>query len=271
MILVCGDAMVDRYWFGEVSRISPEAPVPVCKIVRTEEREGGAANVANNVEGLGSPVIRVFSPSVEKVVKIRVIGRNQQVTRVDFDHPQEPVRHLEFCDALEHCNIVVFSDYGKGSLKDIKAHIAAAKIQDKVVLIDPKGHDYKRYRGADLVKPNLHEMKELVGGWSDDDELSDKASKLIVEAGIGAILLTRQERGMTLYTKDSAITIPAKPVEVYDVSGAGDTAIAAFAVSLSRGNDFHASAEYANRAAGIAVSHFGTYVVREEEVFGIQV
>lgn len=269
MILVCGDAMIDRYWFGEVERISPEAPVPVCKIVRTEERQGGAANVANNVESLGSPVIRVFSPSVEKVVKIRVIGRSQQVVRVDFDLPQDPVDIDEFSEALTHCEMVVFSDYGKGSLRDIRGLIHLAKDSGKKVLVDPKGHDYRRYRGADLVKPNLHEMKELVGGWSTEDELMDKAQVLLKEAGIGAILLTRQDKGMTLYEKDSAISIPAKPVEVYDVSGAGDTAIAAFSVALSRGMGFSESAEYSTKAAGIAVSHFGTYVVKEEEVFGL--
>lgn len=268
MILVCGDAMVDRYWHGEVSRISPEAPVPVVKVVREEEREGGAANVANNVQAMGVTCRRLFSPSVEKVVKTRVIGRNQQMVRVDFDLPQDPVEYLSFDVAQYGCEIVVFSDYGKGALKEVSTLINMAKGAGKTVLVDPKGYDYTRYAGADLVKPNLDEMKELVGGWGSEEELKRKAHRLCGDSDIGAILLTRAAAGMTLYKDGWEVHIPAVAQEVYDVSGAGDTAIAAFAVGLSRELNYADAAEAANRAAGVAVGRFGTAVVTEGEVFG---
>lgn len=267
-ILVCGDAMIDRYWMGEVSRISPEAPVPVVKVIRTEEREGGAANVANNVAAMGAECRRLFSPSKEQVVKIRIIGRNQQVVRADFDNRQEPINLPAFDMAQYGCDFVVFSDYGKGALADIGKLIVLAKTANKTVLVDPKGHDYERYRWADVVKPNLDEMKELVGGWSGEAELTKKAESLRIRADIGAILLTRSARGMTLYNGDGVHHIEAEPREIYDVSGAGDTAIAALAVALSEGMALKAAASVANRAAGVAVERFGTAVITREEAFG---
>lgn len=260
--------MIDRYWMGEVTRISPEAPVPVVKVVKADEREGGAANVLNNVVAMGGKAKGLFSPSAEKVIKVRVIGRNQQMVRVDFDHPQRPVTLESFDASQKNCDYILFSDYGKGALTEIHALIGIAKAQGKTVLVDPKGYDYERYRGADVVKPNLDEMRELVGGWGNEHELSKKAESLRTRAEIGAILLTRSSGGMTLYTKHGAHHIEAEEREVYDVSGAGDTAIAALAVALSEGLTLHVAARIANRAAGCAVERFGTAVITREEAFG---
>jgi rfaE bifunctional protein kinase chain/domain len=263
-IMVVGDSMLDRYWFGDVDRISPEAPVPVVKMSREEQRPGAAANVARNVEAMGGECVTIFGVG-RPIEKLRIIARNQQVTRVDFDHPQEPI---EFLPGVDECGVVVFSDYGKGSLLGVKNLIRIAKDAKATVLVDPKGHEYERYRGADVIKPNLHEMKELVGGWSTEEQLWDKAEKLRREAGIGAILLTRADKGMSLFTEEQILNIPAVAHEVYDVSGAGDTAIAALAVALSRGHSLLAAAQFANRASGIVVGRFGTAVATEDEVFG---
>lgn len=267
MILVCGDAMIDRYWFGEVRRISPEAPVPVVKMGKIEERQGAAANVAANCEAMGGQVKRLFSPSKDPIVKIRVIGKNQQVVRVDFDQPQLPIDVDQFTLLVERADIVVFSDYGKGALSNISDLIMMAKAYGKTVLIDPKGHDYRRYSGADLVKPNLDEMREMVGGWGTEAELTRKAAKLRKDSDVRAILLTRAADGMTLFTESAEIDIASTAREVFDVSGAGDTAIAALAVGLEMGLALEQAAVYANKAAGIAVGKFGTAVVSKHEVF----
>lgn len=269
-ILVAGDAMVDRYWFGDALRISPEAPVPVVRMEREEERPGAAANVARNCEAMGAEVSTVFSPSRMRVVKIRLIARSQQVTRIDWDEPQDAISLEDFEGALSPVPaVVVLSDYGKGAFTkaNLPLMVSAAKARAAVVLVDPKGHDYRKYRGADVVKPNLDEMKELVGGWSGEEELEEKAHGLRQDAGIGAVLLTRAAGGMTLYTERGATQIKAEAREVYDVSGAGDTAIAALAVAIGRGMPLERAAIYANKAAGIVVEHFGTAVATREEVF----
>ena len=268
-ILVCGDAMIDRYLFGDVHRISPEAPVPVALIERIEERAGGAANVVNNVEALGVKCLGLFSVSAAPVVKIRVIGRHQQMLRIDFDSPQNPIDKGNFLGLLPQCSMVIFSDYGKGSLSNVQELISIAKTAGKIVLVDPKGHDYERYRGADLIKPNLDEMKELVGGWNGAAHLAIKAQNLCRELGMGAIMLTRASEGMSLfYPNNAQHHIKANAKEVYDVSGAGDTAIATFAVAVSRGSTWPEAMNYANKAAGIVVGRFGTAVATEKEVFG---
>ncbi len=268
MILVCGDAMIDRYHFCDVTRISPEAPVPVARVLQTEDRQGGAANVANNVQAMGARSLSCFSPSTEYITKVRIIGRSQQLVRLDFDPPQEPIALEDFNAQLPRAKYVVFSDYGKGALANVSALILKAKTAGATVLVDPKGYNYKRYAGADVVKPNVDEMKELVGGWSDETELARKAKKLLRDAEIQAILLTRAAAGMTLFTLQGTTSIAAQAREVYDVSGAGDTAIAAFAVALSRGCGLDKAASYANKAAGIVVGRFGTSVATEKEVFG---
>ena len=267
MILVCGDAMRDQYWHSDVTRISPEAPVPVAKIIKQEEREGGAANVLNNVRAMGGQAVGLYACSLEPIVKIRIIAKSQQMIRLDFDVPQEPISIAEFSIAALNAKYVIFSDYGKGGLAHVQDLILLAKENGAQVYVDPKGYDYTRYRLADVVKPNLDEMRELVGGWSTEAQLAEKATKLRRDIGIKAILLTRAAAGMTLFTESGAFNIPSAAKEVYDVSGAGDTAIAAFAVAQTMGHDWLSAAQYANKAAGIAVGRFGTAVVTKEEVF----
>lgn len=262
--MVCGDAMLDRYWHGEVSRISPEAPVPVLRVERTEERAGAAANVAANVRAMGVECRTVFSRSEPRVLKIRAIGRSQQMLRIDFDLPQEPVSpQLDFGGA----KIVIFSDYGKGALEHVRTLIFRAKMHGAKVLVDPKGYDYERYRYADVVKPNLDEMRVVLGGWKNEEDVNAKSTELLRRFDLGAILLTRAAAGMTLYTAATVTHIPAERREVYDVTGAGDTAIAALAVALARGMDLEGAARIANKAGGIAVGRFGTAVVTREELF----
>lgn len=258
--------MVDKYWFGEVDRISPEAPVPVVKMSRQEERPGAAANVARNCEAMGAEVYTVFSPTREKVVKIRLIAKQQQVARIDFDEPQEPVSEAMFEALVPQADVVVMSDYGKGALANAADLISIAKQHGKPVLVDPKGVSYERYRYADVVKPNLHEMKELVGGWTSEDQLDAKVKSVMSGFDLGAVLLTRAQEGMTLYDSLSVKKIPAEAREVFDVSGAGDTAIAALAVGIAKGLPLERAAHFANRAAGIAVGRFGTAVVTSDEV-----
>lgn len=263
--------MRDEYWFGDVSRISPEAPVPVVRITRQEERFGAAHNVVANIVSLGGSTHQC---TIQTATKIRVVARQQQVARIDFDQQptEKQIEEMEFffTERLHDADppsIVLFSDYGKGSLKNVQKLIKLAKDSGKTVLVDPKGHDYQRYSGADLIKPNANELKEMVGGWRDSAQLLDKAQKLMSETGIARILLTQSSEGMTLFDEDGSHHFPAVAKEVYDVTGAGDTAIATMAVSLSRGFSWSKSVEYANKAAGIAVGHFGTYTAKEAEIF----
>lgn len=270
MILVVGDAMVDEYWHGEVARISPEAPVPVVKVEKKETRRGAAMNVVANASAMGAFVSGLYSPTFETdpIRKIRLIGRNQQVTRIDFDTPQEPVKREQFKWCLESADIVIFSDYAKGALANVYDLITDASHAQKTILVDPKGHDYDRYRGAHVIKPNSDEMKEMVGGWSSEKRLAEKAEALRAELGLKAILLTRGSRGITLFERNGSYDFPAEAKEVYDVTGAGDTAIAAFAVALDRGCSYGEAAKYAVRASSLAVGHFGTAIITEAEVFG---
>lgn len=269
MILVCGDAMKDQYWWGDVARISPEAPVPVVQVLREEQRDGAADNVIANIQALGGTTARAVCTTSRK---IRLVARNQQVARIDFDDaPTDGERHqmeMRFREHLPACGIVVFSDYAKGSLVNVQELIALAKREGKTVLIDPKGHDYMRYAGADILKPNAHELREMIGGWSDEAQLKERVHVLLSTARITGLLLTRAALGMTLITASGSLSIPADTREVYDVTGAGDTAIAAFAVSLERGLAWHDAMRYSNRAAGIVCGKFGTAVATEGEVFG---
>jgi D-glycero-beta-D-manno-heptose-7-phosphate kinase len=268
-ILVAGDAMLDRYWHGEVARISPEAPVPVLKVTREEQRLGAAANVAANLIAMGVPAVSCYSRSFDydqnAVVKIRAIGKNHQMLRIDFDRPQEPIGGLPDVEA----SIVIFSDYGKGALANIQELINDAKLRAMTVLVDPKGSDYRKYRGADVVKPNQDELRLMMGGWESEDQLFDKLKRLQEESQIPNILLTRASEGISFLAGDgSLLHIHPQAKEVFDVTGAGDTAIAAFGAALHRGSSMAESAQVANRAAGIAVGHFGTYQVTEGELFG---
>ncbi len=297
-MLVVGDVMLDRYWFGEVTRISPEAPVPVVRVTRIEERPGGAANVARNCAALGArtQLISVIGDdeaggrlaelvdaegvsanlhrdaSIPTTVKLRVIGRQQQLLRIDFETP--PSREVlatklaDFEAALADSDAVILSDYGKGGLTHIATMIGLARAAGKLVLVDPKGDDYTRYRGANIVTPNLVELREVVGTWEDEADLARRVEKLRTDLGLDALLLTRSEQGMTLFDARGAMHVAAQAREVYDVSGAGDTVIATLAVMLAAGASVAEAVRIANRAAGIVVGKLGTAVATREEIFG---
>ena len=297
-LLVVGDVMLDRYWFGEVGRISPEAPVPVVKIDRLQERPGGAANVARNAAALGAQVdllsvvgrdeaaakLRKLlradrvnaqlydDASIDTTVKLRVIARSQQLLRVDFETPPShevlASKLREFERMLKRVDVVVLSDYGKGGLTHIAAMIRAARKAGIPVLVDPKGDDYSRYRGATLVTPNRAEFREVAGRWKNEADLTRRAEALRTELKAEALLITRSEEGMTLYRRGARFHVPAQAREVFDVSGAGDTVIATLAVMLGSGADLAQAVETANRAAGIVVGKFGTAVVQPSELFG---
>ena len=296
-LLVVGDVMLDRYWFGDVSRISPEAPVPVVRVGRTEERLGGAANVARNVaaigavagllsvvgedeaagcieellkaEGIDAQLLR--DPGLATTIKLRVIGRQQQLLRIDFEtEPGHEVLMSKLADfeaRLKNADLVILSDYGKGGLKHIERMIEAARAAGKSVLVDPKGDDYLRYRGATLITPNRSEFREVAGRWKSEDDLTERAQKLRIELGLDALLITRSEEGMTLYREGERLHVPAVAREVYDVSGAGDTVIAILGVMLAAGASFAEAVRLANKAAGIVVGKLGTAVVHPEELF----
>jgi D-glycero-beta-D-manno-heptose-7-phosphate kinase len=296
-LLVVGDVMLDRYWFGEVSRISPEAPVPVVRVGRTEERLGGAANVARNIAaiGAGAALLSVVGedeaagciqellkaegidaqlhrdPGLATTIKLRVIGRQQQLLRIDFEtEPGHEVLMSKLADfeaRLKSADLVILSDYGKGGLKHIERMIEAARAAGKPVLVDPKGDDYSRYRGATLITPNLSEFREVAGRWKSEDDLTERAQKLRSELGLDALLITRSEEGMTLYRERERLHVPAVAREVYDVSGAGDTVIAILGVMLAAGASFADAVQLANKAAGIVVGKLGTAVVLPEELF----
>jgi len=295
-ILVVGDVMLDRYWFGDVSRISPEAPVPVVKIERVEERPGGAANVARNCAALGAKVAllsvvgtdeagqalgRLLADSaidaslyedgqLNTTVKLRVVGRQQQLLRIDFEnapaHEVLEAKLAEFQQRLPQCDVVILSDYGKGGLAHIAEMIRLARAAGKPVLVDPKGDDYARYAGASVITPNRSELRQVVGRWRDETDLHQRAEKLRAELGVDALLVTRSEEGMTLFTAAGARHEPAQAREVYDVSGAGDTVIATQAVMLASGLDLGKAMHLANRAAGVVVGKLGTAVCTLDEL-----
>jgi rfaE bifunctional protein kinase chain/domain len=295
-ILVAGDVMLDRYWFGEVERISPEAPVPVVKIARSEERPGGAANVARNASALGAQATllsvvgsdeagaallkllagdRVVSsllrdPALSTTVKLRVIGRQQQLLRIDFEtSPSHEVLAANLADysrLVHDADVVILSDYGKGGLTHIAAMIDRAREAGKRVLVDPKGDDYARYRNASVLTPNRAELREVVGRWKDEGDLTARAQALRSDLGLEALLVTRSEEGMTLFTADGAQTFPAQAREVYDVSGAGDTVIATLGVMLAAGAPLPDAVRIANEAAGVVVGKLGTAVVHPQEL-----
>jgi rfaE bifunctional protein kinase chain/domain len=297
-ILVVGDVMLDRYWFGEVNRISPEAPVPVVRVERREERLGGAANVARNAAALGAQcallgvvgadeaganVERLLADcsiqshlkrdeAISTIIKLRVIGRQQQLLRIDFeDAPTDLVlrdKLSAFNTLLPDYDVIVLSDYAKGSLVNVAAMIASAKAADKIILVDPKGDDFSPYAGATVLTPNKSEFKRIVGSWHGEEQLTAKAQQLRQQLCLTALLLTRSEEGMTLYTDQGEIHEHTLAREVFDVSGAGDTVIATMAAMLGAGMSLHGAASTANRAAGIVVGKLGTATVTKEELFG---
>ncbi|HJV53184.1 MAG TPA: D-glycero-beta-D-manno-heptose-7-phosphate kinase [Noviherbaspirillum sp.] len=297
-ILVVGDVMLDRYWFGDVSRISPEAPVPVVRVTRREERLGGAANVARNAVALGAYTgllgvvgkdeagdavqelvtsLQIQSylnrdAAIPTIIKLRVIGRQQQLLRIDFeDPPTETVlrdKLTQFNALLPEYDVIVLSDYAKGSLVNVMHMIDAARKAGKRILVDPKGDDFMRYKGASILTPNKSELRHVVGSWKTEAELTEKAQRLRGALELEALLLTRSEEGMSLYTEGEVIHIPTIAREVYDVSGAGDTVIATLATMLGSGMPLAEAVSIANRAGGIVVGKLGTATVTKEELFG---
>ncbi|MEK6244044.1 MAG: D-glycero-beta-D-manno-heptose-7-phosphate kinase [Pseudomonadota bacterium] len=297
-VLVIGDVMLDRYWFGEASRLSPEAPVPVVLFKTERASAGGAANVARNCAALGAKT-RLFSvvgddaegatlrkilekdgvgvnfhrdKSIRTTQKLRVIGgRQHQLLRIDFEtNPSREVLASKLADfelALPSCNAVILSDYGKGGLTHIERMIARARAAGKKVLVDPKGEDYSRYKGAHVMTPNRAELRQIVGSWKSEADLERRAQKLRRQLGLEALLLTRGEEGMSLYRQGRVFHVKAEKHEVYDVSGAGDTVIAALATMLASGVAMEQAVRIANRAAGIKVMKFGTAAVTQSELF----
>jgi D-glycero-beta-D-manno-heptose-7-phosphate kinase len=295
-VLVVGDVMLDRYWFGEVSRISPEAPVPIVHVKKTEERPGGAANVARNIASLGGQATllsvigddepgRILADLLVKenvathfhkdaalptTVKLRVIGRQQQLMRIDFETP--PSREVledklgDFESMVDAHDVVILSDYGKGGLTHVTKMIDAAKRHGKRILIDPKGDDYSKYRGATLLTPNRSEFREVMGKWRDETDLAHRAAKLRDDLSLDALLVTRSEEGMSLFTSAGAMHEPTRAQEVFDVSGAGDTVIATLGLMLAAGVDMQTAVRIANRAAGVVVGKLGTATLTRDEL-----
>ena len=297
-ILVVGDVMLDRYWHGEVSRISPEAPVPVVHVRREENRLGGAANVALNVKTLGAQVTLLSmvgpddaagslkgllvqqgiqaelgeDPGMETIVKLRVIGRSQQMLRIDFE--KEPDHEVlagmleRFAALLPQHDAVLFSDYGKGGLTHIPHMIRMAREAGKPVLVDPKGSDWARYQQASVITPNRAELTQVIGAWNSETQLSDKAQALRQSLDLQALLVTRSEEGMTLFEAHRVSSVPAQAREVADVTGAGDTVIATLALMVACGLDLAQAMAWANRAGGLVVAKFGTASLTYEELRG---
>lgn len=298
-ILVVGDVMLDRYWFGNVSRISPEAPVPIVHIERREERLGGAANVARNAAALGAHtgllgvvgddeagahVERMLGisgihsylqrdPAISTIIKLRVIGRQQQMLRIDFeDAPSGAVlrdKLIQFNALLPDYDVIILSDYAKGSLVNVADMIKSARAAGKTVMVDPKGDDFSRYSGASVLTPNKAELRHVVGNWGSEAQLTAIAQQMRSDLSLDALLLTRSEEGMTLYTEREVLHMHAAAREVFDVSGAGDTVIATMAVMLGAGLTLAEAVQTANRAGGIVVGKLGTATVTREELFAL--
>ena len=296
-VLVIGDVMLDRYWFGEVERISPEAPVPVVHVTKREDRLGGAANVARNAVALGAKVTLagIVGPdepgreihqmltnanivaalmqddvSHPTTLKMRVLGRQQQMVRVDFEGKPSSACVQRLTDQVlplirEH-DVLVLSDYDKGVLSNVQALIEAARLAGVPVLVDPKGLDYHRYHGASLVTPNRSEMQQAVGVWRDESDLTTRAQALREELALEALLVTRSEQGMTLFMDGQRHHADAQAHEVFDVSGAGDTVLATLAAVRGTGASWVEAMDWANRAGGIVVGKLGTSIVSAEEL-----
>jgi len=295
-LLVVGDVMLDRYWFGDTGRISPEAPVPVVQVAKIDERLGGAANVARNASALGAKttILGVIGQDeagkrVEQLLqesdvqrqlqadskvptpdKLRVIARQQQLIRLDFEETpsqnslDEKLKRFE--SLLPQVDVVILSDYGKGALEQVSAMIALAKANKKLVLVDPKGDAYSKYKGATVLTPNRSELRQVIGQWSDEADLTKRAQSLRQELELSALLLTRSEEGMTLFTEKGTEHVRAQAREVFDVSGAGDTVIATLAVAMAAGWPLERAMALANRAGGIVVGKLGTATVSAEEL-----
>lgn len=298
-VLVVGDAMLDRYWHGGVERISPEAPVPVVAVTLSDERPGGAANVARNVRALGANCTlfsvtgddreadrleslvreagiscRLFRDKlINTTVKLRVISRHQQLIRIDFDSPGSKDARVKLLDAylgaLPDFDVIVFSDYGKGGLGYVQEMVSAARAAKKPVIIDPKGDDYSAYRGATLITPNRREFEQVAGRFRDNAELEKKAAAMVAALELDAVLVTRGEEGMSVVTQDGRVlNIPALGREVFDVTGAGDTVAAALGCAFGAASELIDALQLANISAAIVVGKLGAATATPDEILG---
>ena len=296
-VLVVGDIMLDRYWYGGTNRISPEAPVPIVKVDALEERAGGAANVAMNITSLGGSArligftgidepAKVLDEQLTKrnvhcdfvsvsthptITKLRVLSRNQQLIRIDFEEGFNSVDHTPILERIESAlstsKVLVLSDYAKGALTAVQAMIKQAQKGNVPILVDPKGTDFERYRGATLLTPNMSEFEAVVGVCKTDQEIIEKGYQLIKQYDLKALLVTRSEKGMTLLQLDKPVYhLPTQAKEVFDVTGAGDTVIATLAASLAAGQSLEESCFLANAAAGVVVGKLGTSTVSQVEL-----
>lgn len=296
-VVVVGDVMLDRYLDGGCSRISPEAPVPVVQVLRQEDRLGGAANTALNLASLGAKTkllgitgqdedgdrvdtlldLAGVSSSLQRVksaatiTKLRILSLHQQLLRVDFEDPFPPssrdLVRMELAKALDGVQAVVFSDYGKGTLSEISNLIADCIALDKIIVVDPKGTDFERYRGATIITPNYSEFTAVVGDCESDEEIESKGRDLVLRYDFSAVLVTRSEKGMTLIPRDGdALHLGTHAKEVYDITGAGDTVVAAMSASLASGLSLNDSVRLGNIAAGIVVGKVGTSAVDVAEM-----
>ncbi len=296
-VVVVGDLMLDRYWYGGTSRISPEAPVPIVNISNEDERPGGAANVALNIAALSASVSLIgatgkddaaehleqkllaagvkcnFQTSAEgkTITKLRVVSQNQQLIRLDFEQKIIPSQVDQFPQKLKQilpdAGALILSDYGKGSLYDPQPLICMARDYGVPVLVDPKGSDFKRYRGATIITPNMKEFEAVVGVCADEQELLDKGLALLKELELEALLITRSEQGMTLLRAGfPELHLPARALEVFDVTGAGDTVISVLATAIAAGSDLSQAVGMANLAAGLVVAKLGTATVSVPEL-----
>ena len=296
-VLVIGDAMLDRYWHGKTARISPEAPVPVVKVAGNGDRPGGAANVALNIAALGAAasvaalrgqdeagdvlqgrleaagVACHFARAVSAptITKLRVISQQQQLLRVDFEENYQPqdlqLLTASAIEAIQACDVLVLSDYGKGALDDPQRYIQTAREAGTPVVVDPKGQDFGKYRGATVLTPNLSEFEAVVGVCHDESDLITRGQSLREQLALGALLITRGEQGMTLLQQGrQPLHLPAQAREVFDVTGAGDTVVAVLATALAAGSPLDEAMAMANIAAGLAVARQGTASISGPEL-----
>lgn len=297
-LLVVGDIMLDRYWIGDTERISPEAPVPVVKVTQQDDRPGGAANVALNLAALDAHATLIgitgadadstllkqllgaagITPLFHEtrqaptITKIRVMSRSQQLIRMDAEESlitEAEALLAPYAQALQQADLVILSDYAKGTLSRVQELIQSAREIGKKVLVDPKGTDFSKYRGATLLTPNLAEFEAVVGPCQTDECIERKGQALIDMLDLEALLVTRSEKGMSLIRAGGdALHLPAQAHEVYDVTGAGDTVIAVLGLALAAGADYPEAVRLANTAAGIVVCKPGTATLTLQELMG---
>ncbi|MEX0618207.1 MAG: bifunctional D-glycero-beta-D-manno-heptose-7-phosphate kinase/D-glycero-beta-D-manno-heptose 1-phosphate adenylyltransferase HldE [Pseudohongiellaceae bacterium] len=296
-VLIVGDVMLDRYWHGKATRVSPEAPVPVVQVGTREDRPGGAGNVALNVAALGAAATLVgvigdddtglelksrlnaagvycdflVSPDKPTITKLRVISQHQQLIRLDFEQGFAP-EELQNLPAtvsalLQKAQVLVLSDYGKGLLHDPRPLINAARSLNIPVIVDPKGTDFTRYQGATVITPNLTEFEAVVGSCDSEEKLVNFGQQLLGDLALEALLITRGEHGMTLLRPDSPeLHLPARAQEVYDVTGAGDTVVSVLAAAYAAGDNLADATALANLAAGLVVGKLGTAAISAPEL-----